>query len=328
MILVKESQQDLDGFNVSKADMTPLPVPVGGIAPAPKPTSPPLASQLPVLNVPADKMMADDYLALEDKELQDLLMGSGQVSIQVGEDEPQEQEFDFVLPLVPGGDNQDPIEVEPEIKVEEPEEDLTETPKGPWEWTLPTFMSWLQDKMTNMPRHSGRDTAGLERVIAYMRQANKQISRAVQNDFDGTLDIKLVEKARDELLRGIERCEERLEALNSTKSKKKSKKSETERSEIIKEASKSARFLVVVPLFISGLGRILINAMVSNGKDIEDTFEYLSKKFDLTRREEFELMQLLSDMGYAMRRDRGLFRDEPFDATSEDNPELMANYPG
>ncbi len=324
MILVKESL-DLDGFNVGKEDMKPV-VPIGGIAPAPapKPAPPSPGTQLPVLSVPSEKLMADDA------DLQDFLAGSGTVSIQVGEEEPEAQEFDFVLPLIPGAEDQSPLEIEPEIKVEEPEEDKVEMPKGSWEWTIPTFMSWLQDKMSNMPKHSGRDITGLQRIIAYMKRlAHKEISRAVQNDLDGELDVNKLEEIRNILLDGIERCEEREEILQSKKSpKKKTKKSEEERSAIIKEASKSARFLVIVPLFMSGLGRLCINSMVAGGKDIEDTFDYVSKKFKLSRREEFELMQLLSDMGYAMRRDRGLFRDEPFDATSEDNPELAANYPG
>ena len=234
-----------------------------------------------------------------------------------------------MLPLVPGGEDQSPLSVEPEIKVEEPEEDQVEMPRGPWEWTVSSFMNWLHDRMTGIPRHSGKDTSGIERAISYLKRLDGEISRAVRGDLDDELDISKIEKIRDEILKGIERLEERLDTLRSSKySKKKTKKSEEERSAIIKEASKSARFLVIVPLFMSGLGRLCINSMVSGGKDIEDTFDYVSKKFKLSRREEFELMQLLSDMGYAMRRDRGLFRDEPFDATSEDNPELAANYPG
>ena len=80
MILVKESL-DLDGFNVGKEDMKPV-VPIGGIAPAPSPKpspTPPGITQLPVLNVPSEKLMADDA------DLQDFLAGSGTVSIQVGE---------------------------------------------------------------------------------------------------------------------------------------------------------------------------------------------------------------------------------------------------
>jgi hypothetical protein len=68
--------------------------------------------------------------------------------------------------------------------------------------------------------------------------------------------------------------------------------------------------------------------MVSAGKDIEDVFDNLAKKYELTPREEMETMQLLADMGYPMRRPRGYHRDEEIDYTSTDNFDWQANYPG
>jgi len=67
--------------------------------------------------------------------------------------------------------------------------------------------------------------------------------------------------------------------------------------------------------------------MVSAGKDIEDCFDKLASKYDLNDREELELMQLLSDMGYAIRRPRGYKRDEEIDYTDTETLDQQANYP-
>ena len=38
-------------------------------------------------------------------------------------------------------------------------------------------------------------------------------------------------------------------------------------------------------------------------------------------------MQLLEDMNYTVRRDRGFLRDEEIDTTKSDNMDWAANYP-
>jgi len=347
MALVKESQ-NLDGFNVGKDDFAPKPivenkpattqVPVGGVAPAKDlPVGPPASTtQLPVYNTPDMPLSADDVFYVDDNmldsgdnfsTLEDMLSGSGSIAIEVDDEEPDVESFEFTLPLVPGGEEQSPIEDEPELKVEEPEVDDVDMPKDIWAWKIPVFMTWLQERMLGIPRHSGKEISGIERAIAYLKRLDSEISKAVRSDIDDALDIAKIESVRDEIFDGIERLEDRLEKLMKSKRTKKNKKSSEEFNAIVKEASKSAAFVVTVPLFISSLARTCLNAMISNGKDIEETFDKLAKKFDLTHREEAELMQLLSDMGYAMRRDRGLFREDKFDATSCENPELMANYP-
>ncbi len=191
-------------------------------------------------------------------------------------------------------------------------------------------MEWLQDKMDKVPRHSGRDTSGLERAISYLEAVNKEISKAVRMDIDNVLEIDTIEKARDEIHNGVERLEERLDKIKSTKYPSKNKKKKTaaeEESEgLVKSAQKTGAFTVNVSLFISHIARVCINSMISGGHDIERVYHKLVKKYDLTKREQIEVIQLLSDMGYTMGRyDRGLF-DEDFDPTASDNDDLGANY--
>ncbi len=253
----------------------------------------------------------------------------GEINIEVGDEEVVHKEFSFTLPHVPGGEDQTEIEEPEELEVEEPE-DKIEVSNDPWKWNINSFMEWLQSKINNVPRHSGRDTTGLERAIAYLETLNKEISKAVRMDIDNVLDVDSIEKARDEIHNGIERLEERLDKIKSTKypSKNKKKKSAEEESEgLVKEAQKAATFQVNVSLFISHIARICINSMVSAGHDIEKVFQKLVKKYDLTKREQAEVMQLLQDMGYPVRRDRGFLLDEEIDPTSSDNFDWNANYP-
>ena len=75
------------------------------------------------------------------------------------------------------------------------------------------------------------------------------------------------------------------------------------------------------------MARTCINSMVSAGKDIEDCFGTIVKKYDLSNREQAELFQLLADMGYSIRRPRGHLLNEEIDYTSEDNLDWSPNYP-
>jgi hypothetical protein len=68
--------------------------------------------------------------------------------------------------------------------------------------------------------------------------------------------------------------------------------------------------------------------MVSAGHDIEDLYARQVKKFNLNEREQAQVMWLLADMGYPLRRDRGFMPDEEVDTTSSDNMDWAANYKG
>jgi len=295
MSLAKEAQ-NFDGFSVPMAPQPAMPTE------EPRP----LAAE--------DTAMADDL-----------------VLIQVDEDDAHD--YDFTLPTVPGGDDQNDLFAEPvAIEVEEPNE--IEVENDPWKWQVAGFLDWLQKMLQGVPRHSGKDTAGCERAIAYLEALDKEISKAVRSDLNNEIAIDAVEKARDEIHNGLERLYDRLDKIRDSKypkRKSKKKKADGESDELTKEASKATRIngmTITVPLFISGIVRTCLNSMVSAGKDLEDCFEKLSKKYNLTEREVFEAVQLFSDMGYAIRRPRGYDLDEEIDYTSTDNLDWNANYPG
>jgi hypothetical protein len=265
------------------------------------------------------------------------LKGQGEISIQIGDQEPVIKTFNFVLPDVPGGENQDPIEEPAELEVEEPEDEIEVEEPDVWDWLkrggVVAFPDWLHDMMCNVPRHSGHDTAGIERAVAFLAAVDREISKVVRMDLKGELDISILEKARDEIHRGVDRLQERLERILSHKRPKKKKKADAEYEGIVKEAQKiygvqNGGVMITVPLLISRIARSCINGMVSAGHDIEDLYQKQAKLYNLTVREKAEVLQLLEDMGYPMRRDRGLHPDEPIDRTRSDNVDWAANYPG
>jgi hypothetical protein len=271
-----------------------------------------------------------DTLYVDDKENEkDSPAGIGQVVMQVGEEEPVK--FDFVLPNVPGADSQEEIEIPAEIEViEEPEAISVEEPDI-WDWQkrggISKFPAWLQAMFQNSPRHSGHDTVGLERIIAYLNALDREISKAVRSDLKSELDMGQIEKARDEIQRGCDRCSERLEKIIANKRKKKKAGAE---SGLVKEGQKVtgvSGVVVTVPLLISRIARVCINGMVSGGHDIEQIFKKQAELYKLTMREKAETLQLLEDMGYAIRRDRGIHPDEDIDRTRSDNYDWGANYP-
>lgn len=254
----------------------------------------------------------EDDIVVEEKLQDENADNDGQVFVK---------EYKFKLDHVPGGDDQDDIII--------PDEEEIVEEIGPWGWKLSSFPEWLQDKMMNVPKHSGKDTVGLERAISYLKKVNTEISKAISNDVDGLLPVDQIESAREELLDGIDRLEDRLEKVHSAKypkkGKGKKKKADDESSEIIKEAG-SARFNVNVSLLISGIVRTCINSAVSAGHDLTDSFKKLAKEYDLDKREVFEATQLLIDMGYPIHLDRGLIGKD-IDLTSSNNFDFASNRP-
>ena len=202
--------------------------------------------------------------------------------------------------------------------------------KEKWDWEKngpEGFIDWVNDKLKNVPKHSGYDSAGLERAVAYLEKLDSDISKAMRLDLDGELDSNAVEKVREKIDSGLERLEERIELVK--KKNKKKKKADVLNYSLVKEAGKAPNFnsmVVTVPLLTFKLARVCINGVVSGGHDLEDIFNQQSKKYKLTEREKAELSQLLEDMGYPLRQDRGYLVDEVVDQTNTDNFDWNANY--
>lgn len=236
----------------------------------------------------------------------------------------------------PGTHDPEPLLEVLEHDEEKPDENDAKKSKKSEKWDWETkgadgFISWVKERCDDVPKHSGYDSAGLERAVAYLERLDSEISKAMRLDLNGELDANQIEKVRATIDNGIERLHDRLDKVKSSKKKSRKKKSSNENFELVKEAQKITGVqgvFVTVPLLISRIARVCINGMVSAGHDIEDLYERQVKFYKLDAREQAEVMQLLSDMGYAVRQDRGFMPDQDVFEASSDNMDWASNYKG
>jgi hypothetical protein len=247
------------------------------------------------------------------------------------------------LPGAPAGTKDPEIEVHDEslqVSDQEAAKDEKKDPKAvkneKWDWSKHGphgFVAWIKERLGSVPKHSGYDSAGLERAMAYMEKLDSEISKAMRMDLDEELDANKIEQVRSELDEGLSRLQVRLDKVkDSKKSSKKRKKAadyEMDDEGFVKEAQKIigvSGVYITVPLLISRIARVCINGTVSAGHDIEDLYNRQVKKWNLTEREQAETMQLLFDMGDPLRQDRGFMPDDDLEVSDSDNMDWAANY--
>jgi len=246
-------------------------------------------------------------------------------NIEVSDDGPEA--VVFLLDEVPGAPNAKEILVQDDdedVEVEADDEDE-------WKWEPHDFLQWLQKRFSKVPSHSGYDTTGLEKAISYFETLDREITKAMRTDYKNEIDSAQAERAREQIENGLERLLDRLEKVKKDKYKRHSKKAWAETTGMVKEAQKATNITgitITVPLLISRIARVCINGMVSGGHDIEDMFKRQVEEYKLDKREQAELSQLLSDMGYAMYQDRGYPVGEPVQLWRSDNFDWGAQYRG
>jgi ElaB/YqjD/DUF883 family membrane-anchored ribosome-binding protein len=241
------------------------------------------------------------------------------------------------LPGAPRGtsDPEPILEVVEDKKEDEKEDENEAKSKKPekWDWASKGsegFIIWVKERIDDVPKHSGYDTAGLERAVSYLDKLDSEISKAMRLDVDGDLDANKVEEVRAQIENGISKLHDRLDKVKQSKKKSKKKKADQENS-LIKEGQKITGVqgvFVTVPLLISRIARVCINGTISAGHDIEDLYKRQVSKYKLNDREQAEVQQLLFDMGYPIRQDKGYMADEDVDMSSSDNFDWAANYKG
>ena len=199
-----------------------------------------------------------DFLEVEDEDTSD---NAQHMHIEVEElgtpNDEGEGAYTFKLSLVPGADDEEVEEI-PEEPVEM--DTKTDTPLDSWDWEgrggPGKFLGWLQEMFSSIPKHSGQDTTGVERALAYFQRLDTEISRAMKKDYKREIDAAGAEKARSEIENGLERLTERLEKLRSKKFKRyqKSKKASSAFG-LIKEAetTTTGKIIVTVPYLISNI---------------------------------------------------------------------------
>ena len=120
----------------------------------------------------SDDQDEDEEDVEEDEPVHEL--GESEVVVSIADEDGEPRVFKFDLPLIPGAEL-DAADLSIE---EEPEEDVEIEEKDMWDWQsggLNNFIPWLFGMFNNIPKHSGHDTAGIERVIAFLTNLNKII---------------------------------------------------------------------------------------------------------------------------------------------------------
>jgi len=236
--------------------------------------------------------------------------------------EPIEKEVSFALPFLPGAEDLPEISGE-DLEVSEDEDSDKDKDKEKNEVSPKEFVNWMQSYLEKIPKHKG-ETVGLERALSYLKRGMGMLSKILQQDFDGEIDISKAEDARIEMENGIDRLEKELH--------KRRKKASVEDNSLTKEAQKLPAvggIIVTVPILISRIARVCINGTIYGGKSIEDLFHRQAEKYKLTDREKVEVIQLITDMGYPVSQlDRGFLVDdkEEYKRPSTNNYDYPANY--
>lgn len=204
-----------------------------------------------------------------------------------------------VKELIPGSDKF--MEFDEEEKEEIKETDYAN------DGDLSKFHEYLAGKYQDIPRHDGNSIAGCDRAVAYLLGIDKEISRNIREDSEQVLDISVMSEYQEKIMRDVLLLKEHIKKLKRMKKEEilDKKSSNNSREDLMKEAAGTVKLYISVPPFIRSICGILINSVVSAGKPFDKVYDYLCKKYDITEREELEILQTLMDMGQPIFKDRG-----------------------
>jgi len=186
-------------------------------------------------------------------------------------------------------------EVEEELVSEQEEVRAKEIEVTHWE-TPKEFISYLRNKIQAPPQFPKDSIRGIERQIIFYDNLQGEISKAIKQDaIDGSLipqelkELDNIDLYINGQIKGLERRKDKLgKALAAV------------RSQLKKKAYTPVPRLTVDP-FLDNLVKRCINAKISSGKNIEEVFERLAKKYNLTEREKMAALNVLNAYGYPIR---------------------------
>ena len=185
-----------------------------------------------------------------------------------------------------------------------------------------------------------------ERARGQLHTLNGHVSRALQKDYEGVLNIESIDRLRQLLEQNLEAIDRMLEAQKDMKKRRRQvKRRASDESacptcsapmwedgqdmvclacgqEGLKKEAGTPHFEGLqyqISAFERAVVGMLINATVSGGRNLEELFEKLKKKYKFNPREVLAIQQVLTDMGYPVFKDRARI-DEDEDPTDPDEP--------
>ena len=149
------------------------------------------------------------------------------------------------------------------------------------------FMKYIHTSIRNLtPTFEGSKNS-LRRAFSHLKNIQAELIEGVEQDAEFAQLSEDDLRTLDGFEESIESCMEQIAS--------------TVENGLTKTATKSSKFTYMVQPFIFGLARIIINAKVSQGKNIEEMFEKMKERYGLADREKLELYFVLNDMGYPIR---------------------------
>jgi len=241
----------------------------------------------------------------------------GEQLIEMDEDITQfvEDHGEEKISVIPGSEAK-----ESDFEEEEEEEEGDYVNDG----NIKKFLDYINEIYpSKIPKHDGSTTLGCERAKSWLERLDKEISTVIRKDQDGMLDINSLEKIRTNIMSDVAKLSKHINVLkNRFKEESKKKASldengipswtnasgnEVDYSELKKEAATPNKMFISVSPFERAISGIMINAHVSAGHSMEEVYDYLSKKYGITPREELAIMQICMDSGFHIFKDRGTF---------------------
>ena len=159
---------------------------------------------------------------------------------------------------------------------------------------------------SKIPRHDGTSVLGCEKAVSFLDRISRDIHKNIKEDLDDTLDVSSLENVNNSIMADILKLKDHIKHLKRKfKEEKEEQKNAASKDDMVKTAGTPNNIVISVTPFIRAVSGILINSVVSAGKPFEDVYEYLKNKYDITPREELEILQVLMDSGQPIYKDRG-----------------------
>lgn len=244
--------------------------------------------------------------------------------------------------LVPGSD----ISVDEVDDSDDVEDHVEEKPKT-WQEdrAVDSFMDYIKDSYPHkIPKHDGKSIVGAERAIKWLTNLGKEISEAVRRDDSGVLDDEELEEMRVKIMKDILILKEHVKKLDKGLKGKLKKNAgldddlmkyaeeiehafNYENEQELKKTAAHPKLQLFVTPFERAISGIIINSVISGGKPLEEVYEFLREKYELTDREELAVMQIIMDSGFPIFKDRGTFSSKKDkDSKSKHGIEFIKNY--
>lgn len=236
---------------------------------------------------------SEEYLDMASKDIDKFLDG---LEDEYGKDTK-------VKKLIPGTDM---FEEDLEEEEEEGEKDYKN------DGNLGAFLEYVNAEYpNNIPKHDGTSILGCERAITFLKKLSDEIRRNIRNDENGDLENNIddLEKVNTSILADIYSLTSHMKKLDK-RLRDATKTASTPEEMLVKSASTPNNVVITVTPFIRAITGILVNSVVSAGKPFEEVYDYLCEKYEITEREELEILQVLMDMGQPIFKDRGSLKTQ------------------